>query len=113
MLTVHLSRRQLDHIRSPAMTFATKSAIGAVVSLVAISSSIAADNQPLRRYQWIETTEVTWKGEAQPPSRQLCRYGPDGQVQKTPIGPIPEPRRETGEIEGYTRETSALIGAYL
>jgi len=124
------------------MTFATRSVVGALVSigtrmlvfsgavLVATSSSsfaqsdaprekagrvssIADDNPRLHQYQWVETTQLTWKGDAQPPSQQLCRYGPDGQVQKIPIGPIPKPLSETGQMQDYLREVQAHIGAYL
>jgi hypothetical protein len=56
----------------------------------AIKQSIAENKERLRQYQWIETTQLTVRGDAKPPSQQLCRYGPDGQVQKTPIGPLEE-----------------------
>jgi len=99
------------------MTFATRSIIGAAMSaFVATTSTFAQsdpDSQRLRQYQWIETTEVAWKGDARSLSRQLCRYGPDGQVQKVPIGALPEPLHETGEMEEHLREVNALIAAYM
>ena len=75
--------------------------------------SIADDNQGLHPYQWVETTQVIWKGNEQPPSRQLCRYDSDGQVQKIPIGSVSEPLGETGVMAEHLRELTALIGAYL
>ena len=124
------------------MTFPARSVIGAVVSIVTrmlvlsgaavlatsssfaqsdalhervaeVKQSITDDNQRLRQYQWVETTQLTWKGDAQPPFQQLCRYGPDGQVQKTPIGVIPESLSATGEMQEYLENVKALIGAYL
>lgn len=58
--------------------------------LAAVKQNAAENKQRLQQYQWTETTQVTLKGDAKPPSTNLCRYGPDGQVQKTPIGSPPE-----------------------
>src|SRR5580693_6755428 len=59
--------------------------------LAAVKQAAAENKQRLHQYQWIETTQLTLKGDPKPPSEKLCQYGPDGQVQKTPIGPPPEP----------------------
>src|SRR5256885_568803 len=56
----------------------------------AVKQSVAANQQQLRQYQWMETTQLTLKGDPKPPKQALCQYGPDGTVQKTPIGPPPE-----------------------
>ena len=56
-----------------------------------VKQAAAANKQRLLQYQWTETTQITLNGDAKPPSQKLCRYGPDGQVQKTPIGPPPPP----------------------
>ncbi len=65
--------------------------------LAAAKKSIAENQQRLHQYQWIETTQLTLKGDPKPPKQNLCQYGPDGQVQKTPIGAPAEAtqRRET------------------
>ncbi|MGC1300318.1 MAG: hypothetical protein WA869_35265, partial [Alloacidobacterium sp.] len=55
--------------------------------LAAVKQSMAENKQKLRQYQWVETTQLTLKGDAKPPTKNSCLYGPDGQVQKTPIGP--------------------------
>lgn len=58
---------------------------------LAVVKQVAAENkQQLRQYQWTETTQLTLKGDAKPRTQNLCQYGPDGQIQKTPIGPPPE-----------------------
>jgi hypothetical protein len=58
--------------------------------LAAVKQAAAMNKQELRQYQWTETTQITLKGDPKPASQKLCQYGPDGQVQKTPIGPPPE-----------------------
>jgi hypothetical protein len=59
--------------------------------VAAVKEASAANKQRLRQYQWIETTQLTLKGDAKPPTKNSCLYGPDGKVQKTAIGPPPEP----------------------
>jgi hypothetical protein len=88
-------------------------AIIAPMLVLSGAAAIADESQRLRQYQWIETTQITWRGAARPSSRLLCRYGPDGRVQKIPTGPIPEPLADTEEMEDRLREVQAVIGAYL
>jgi hypothetical protein len=57
--------------------------------LAAVKQAAAENKQKLRQYQWIETTQLTLKGDAKPPTKNSCQYGPDGKVQKTAIGPPP------------------------
>ncbi len=45
----------------------------------------ARNEQQLRKYQWIETTTLTIHDESRPPRRSICKYGPDGKVEKTPL----------------------------
>src|SRR5271154_841707 len=58
--------------------------------LAAVKQSVAENQQRLHQYQWTETTQLTLKGDPKPATQKLCQNGPDGQVQKTPIGPPPE-----------------------
>src|SRR5690349_16050374 len=58
--------------------------------LAAVKQAAAENQQRLHQYQWVETTQLTLKGDPKPPSQKMCEYGPDGQVQKTPLGPPPE-----------------------
>lgn len=46
----------------------------------------AKNEEQLHKYQWIETTIITIHDESRPPKRSICKYGPDGKVQKTPLG---------------------------
>src|SRR5260370_40510788 len=59
--------------------------------IAAVKQAAAENKQKLRQDQWIETTQPTLKGDTKPPTKNSCVYGPDGKVQKTMIGPPPEP----------------------
>jgi len=94
----------------------------------ALKQAAAENKQRLHQYQWVETTQVTYKGEPKPEKQDLCRYGPDGQVQKVPIGqqqqqPQDSGRRgrlkervvekKTGEIEDYMQQVKSVISLYV
>jgi len=94
--------------------------------LAAVKQSAAENQQKLRQYQWVETTQFTLKGEAKPPQQSLCKYGPDGKVQKTPMAsPTPPPApsggrlkqriiaKKTGEMKDYMGQVKTLIGMYV
>ena len=92
--------------------------------LAAVKQSTAENKQKLRQYQWIETTQLTLKGDAKPPTRNSCVYGPDGQVQKTPIGPPPEPpsggrmkqkiiAKKTTEMKDYMQDVKDVLNMYV
>jgi hypothetical protein len=92
---------------------------------VAVVKQSAAENkQKLQQYQWIETTQLTLKGDPKPPSQNLCRYGPDGQVQKNLVSPPPEPpsggrmkqkiiAKKKEEMKDYMGEVKALLSQYV
>ena len=90
----------------------------------AVQQAIAENKQNLQQYQWIETTQLTLKEDAKPPTQSLCRYGPDGQVQKTPIGPPPEEpsggrvkekiiAKKKEETKDYMGDVKALLSLYV
>jgi hypothetical protein len=92
--------------------------------LSVVKQSIAANQQQLHQYQWVETTQLTLKGDAKPPRQSLCQYGPDGTVQKTPMGPPPEPpsgrrvkqriiEKKTEEMQQYMGQVKSLLGMYV
>lgn len=95
--------------------------------LAAVKQAAAANQQRLHHYQWVETTQVTYKGEAKPPSQKLCSYGPNGQVQKVPIGEA-QPQQQSGrqgrlkermvekkkeEIGDYMQDVKSVIALYV
>jgi len=97
--------------------------------LQALKQAAAANKQRLHQYQWVETTTVTYKGEPKPPKQDLCRYGPDGQVQKVPIGqPQQQQQQDSGrrgrlkervvekkttELEDYMQQVKSVISLYI
>jgi hypothetical protein len=92
--------------------------------LAAVKQIAAENQQRLHQYQWTETTQLTLKGDAKPPSTNLCRYGPDGQVQKTLTSPPPEQpsggrlkeriiAKKTAEIKQYMDDVKVLLGQYV
>ena len=92
--------------------------------MAAVKQSMAANTQKLHQYQWIETTQLTLKGDPKPPTEDSCQYGPDGTVQKTPIGPPPEQpsggrlkeriiEKKEAEMKEYMGEVKGLLGMYV
>jgi hypothetical protein len=92
--------------------------------LAAAKQSAAENKQRLRQYQWTETTQLTLKGDAKPPTEKLCQYGPDGQVQKTPIGAPPPPpsggrlkqrvvEKKKAEMVDYMDDVKGVLSMYV
>ena len=92
--------------------------------LAAVKQSIAANQQALRSYTWLEKTELSLKGEVKATKVDSCRYGPDGKVQKTPVVEPPPPEkprglkgrvvaRKTEEMKEELQATAALIQHYV
>jgi hypothetical protein len=92
--------------------------------LAAVQQAITENKQKLQQYQWTETTQITLKGDAKPPTQNLCSYGPDGRVQKTPIGPPPEQpsggrakekiiKKKKEEMQDYMGNVKALLSLYV
>jgi hypothetical protein len=92
--------------------------------LAAVKAVAAENKQMLRQYQWIETTQLTLKGDQKPPTENSCQYGPDGQVQKTPIGPPPEQpsggrlkeriiEKKKAEMKDYMQDVKAVLAMYV
>ena len=92
---------------------------------VAAAKQAAAQNQQsLRTYSWLETTEIVVKGEVKNTKLESCRYGPDGTVQKTVVQKSPPPdkkpglrgrvvEKKTGEMQAEMQAAGALVHQYL
>lgn len=91
-----------------------------------VKQSAAENRQKLHQYTWLETQQVTLKGEAKPPRAFNCQYGPDGRVQKTPLGPPPQPQggqggklkqrivaKKTEEMKDYMQEVQGVVSLYV
>ena len=92
--------------------------------LAAVKQSMAANAQQLHQYQWIEATQVTLNGEQKPVTENSCQYGPDGKVQKTPLGPPPAPpsggplmkrmiEKKQAEMKEYMGDVKGVLALYL
>lgn len=96
--------------------------------IAALKQSVADNQQQLRQYQWVETTQLTLKGEAKPPKQNMCSYGPDGKVQKVPIGDAQPPQQQSGrrgrikeqvvqkkteEMQDYMQQVKGLLSLYV
>ena len=92
---------------------------------MALKQAAAQNKQKLRQYQWIETSQITLKGEAKPERVYQCSYGPDGQVQKIPLGSQPQQQRQGGrlrqhivekkteEMKDYMQQVQSLLSLYV
>ena|SRR5215472_1364011 len=92
--------------------------------LAAVKQAAAENKQKLQQYQWIETTQLTLKGDQKPATQNSCRYGPDGQVQKTPMGPPPQQpsggrvkqrviAKKKEEMKDYMQDVKGVLGMYV
>jgi len=92
--------------------------------VAAVKQSIAENKAKLQHYQWVETTQLTLKGDAKPPKSSQCMYRPDGTVQKTPMGPPPQPpsggrmkqriiEKKTEEMQQYMGQVKTILAMYV
>ena len=90
----------------------------------ALKQSAAANQQKLHKYQWTEIQQVTYKGDQKPQQQFMCQYGPDGKVQKFPMGPQPQQpsggkfkqrmiEKKKDEMEQYMGQVKSLLAAYV
>ena len=102
-----------------------RSASQAGDTVAALKQSIQENQVRLRRYQWIETTAVSLKGDEKSRKQNECYYDVEGKVQKVPIasaapqeapkrglrGKIVEHKKE--ELTDYMQQAVALVHAYV
>jgi hypothetical protein len=109
---------------SSALPAAAQAGGGMQEKMAALKASVAANQQRLHQYQWLENTQLTLNGDAKPPTQNICRYGPDGQVQKTQISAPPPPpsggrmkqriiERKKGEMQDYMGQVKTLLAMYV
>ena len=68
--------------------------------LAELKASMADNQAQLKKYQWLQTTQVSVKGETKKEEQAQCHYGPDGKLQKTPVGAPPEPKAPPKGLKG-------------
>ena len=100
--------------------------------VAALIASLKENQTRLTRYEWIETTIISLKGEEKARKQQRCYYGADGKVQKLPIESAAPPQAPSGgrggrggrlkerivenkkdEIQDYMAAAGQLIQQYL
>jgi hypothetical protein len=92
--------------------------------LMALKQSAAENKQRLHQYQWVETQQITFKGEQKPEKVFQCSYGPNGQVQKIPMGAQQAPpdkrglrgrvvEKKTDEMKEYMQQVQSLLSMYV
>ena len=98
---------------------------GMEARVAALKQSIQESQAQLRKYEWIETTIVSFKGEEKDRKEQRCYYGVDGKVQKIlldeekaapPSGGRLKQRvvaKKSGEMKEYMESAGALIQRYV
>ena len=96
--------------------------------LAMVKQSAAANQQALHHYSWVETTQISLKGEVKSVKQSTCEYGADGKVVKNPMT-APEPpqpsggrrgrvkekmvEKKTDEMSQYMEQVKQLIGQYV
>ena len=91
--------------------------------VAALKQSAAANQQKLHKYQWTEVQQLTLKGETKPQQQFMCQYGPDGKVEKYPMGPQQQPsggrlkqrmiEKKKAEMQDYLADVKGLLGEYV
>jgi hypothetical protein len=70
----------------------------------AVKEALAQNQAALKQYTWIETTDVSLKGEVKKHEQKQCSYGADGKVVKTPMaGAAPAAPKEKEKGGGGRR----------
>ncbi|QNI31962.1 hypothetical protein H7849_23585 [Alloacidobacterium dinghuense] len=95
--------------------------------LAALKEAAAANKQSLQQYTWTETQVLTLKGDPKPPKTFQCEYGPDGRIQKTPIGDSQQSSsgrqggklkqrivaKKTEEMKDYMQQVQSILALYV
>jgi hypothetical protein len=97
--------------------------------VAALKQNLADSQKSLRKYEWIETTTISLKGEEKSSKQERVYYGADGTLTKVPIGE-PQPQAAQGggrrgrlkeevvahkkdEMKDYMARASTLIHQYV
>lgn len=96
--------------------------------LAQLKETVAANKQRLQQYTWTETQQLTLKGDPKPVKTFQCQYGPDGRVQKTPVGESAQSgggrqgggrlrqhivEKKTEEMKDYMQQVQGIIALYV
>ena len=96
--------------------------------LASIKASTAENQRKLHQYTWTETSRITVNGDTKPAREFSCSYGPDGKVQKIPIGGTADETasgggggrlrqrivaKKTAEMKDYMQQVGGVISLYV
>jgi hypothetical protein len=85
--------------------------------LAAFRESVAQNQAALRQYSWIQKIQLNIKGDLKGTKTESCRYGPDGEVQKTPVSePAAQQKSAKGlneDMKDYLERTVSMIERYV
>jgi hypothetical protein len=92
--------------------------------VAAFKESVVQNQAALRQYSWIQKTQLILKGDVKSTKIESCRYGPDGQVQKTQVSePVQQKKKrglrgkvvagKTEEMKDYMERTMSMIERYV
>jgi hypothetical protein len=108
---------------------------GARDTVAALKQSLQQGQALIRKYEWVETTIISLKGEEKARKQNRCYYGADGKVQKVSLDQAAAPSQEDkggkggrkgggrvkqqvvenkkGDIQDYMKQAAALIHQYV
>jgi hypothetical protein len=105
----------------PVLGLAQGSDLGERV--LALKQSLEKDQATLRKYEWIETTIISYKGEEKSNAQKRCYYGADGVLQKVPVASSQADMpggirgrmaaRKKEDVTEYMQQAAALIQQYV
>jgi hypothetical protein len=110
---------------SGARFSAAQAPAGVEQRVAALKQSLQDNQARLRKYEWVQTTIVSLKGEEKDRKQERCYYGADGKVQKILLdeekAPPPQGGRlkerivakKSGELHDYMQSAAALIQQYV
>lgn len=125
-LTLISARAFAQETQPPAQPAAQAPAPQGQDRVAALKQSLGSSMAALRKYEWMETTVVSMKGEEKSNKQNRCYYGADGKVEKVPVeaasaaaakekrgvrGKVVANKKE--EIGDAVKEAMALVKSYV
>ena len=76
---------------------------GAPDHVAALKQNLTQGQAAIRKYEWVETTAISMKGEEKSRKMNRAYYGADGKVQKVPMGQPAQAQQDSGGRGGGRR----------
>ncbi len=81
--------------------------------VAALKQSMAASQQALQKYEWVETTVTSHKGEEKSRVEKQVHYGPDGKLAKQELTAPPEQKEKRGVRGKVTENAKDNVSEYM